>query len=494
MLIFYIHFICGAEEDAVPNPRCEEIATLRCLVTANPLVQKTVYLQGSKGTGKNYVLEQVIGGDGFSVKKTTMESLRSDIDSLGREPMEGDREEEQAVRRRILVMDSVDRIWKDFEKDPHDYSGRAVSRESEMISLLQRVVAQDNLVLVCIGRNPLPSEIMRSAFTTVLFKDYTYAQKMDIYKGLYPQVEDDEQLSEHILCHADCPGVVRNLLGNLSKIVRQPTKEARGLIGSTQMVFLVERPNGETVGGITSVDCGLRGVGLARRTYTCAPDIPNCFTIESQKACFEIPWFVAMRRFPNRSAGQKPFFTGPWETEIEGKAGTMKGPSAGLSVYISLVSALFRHSVPSDLVCSARILPSGQIDQIGGVLAKYREAFRHGSIRRMLLSPDDVEEVKRTIPPRFLEVLPVEPVSTVEEAEKAVFGEALVDSERCESFDTAVDQTIGILHRVARGLLGGEGGDGEEDRHERQEHAVMDLVRTLAPLRWGHDCDCPKHP
>jgi len=107
------------------------------------------------------------------------------------------------------------------------------------------------------------------------------------------------------------------------------------------------------------------------------------------------------------------------------------GPSAGITMATSLVSALLQLPVRRDLAMTGEITLRGRILPIGGLVEKLLAAKR-GNIRRILI-PKENERNLAEIPAKILKDLQIEPVDNVDQVlERALVlpaGEALFRNE-----------------------------------------------------------------
>jgi len=123
------------------------------------------------------------------------------------------------------------------------------------------------------------------------------------------------------------------------------------------------------------------------------------------------------------------------------------GPSAGITICTSIVSALTRIPVRCDTAMTGEITLRGKVLPIGGVKEKLLAAHRVG-IRRILL-PRDNEKDLADIPPEILSSLAITFVETMDE----VLGPAL---------ERPID--ISVLPSVAEEVATKFGPEAEQDQ------------------------------
>jgi ATP-dependent Lon protease len=99
------------------------------------------------------------------------------------------------------------------------------------------------------------------------------------------------------------------------------------------------------------------------------------------------------------------------------------GPSAGITLATSLVSALTRVAVRKDVAMTGEITLRGKVLPIGGVKEKLLAAHRAG-IRTIIL-PKDNEKDLADIPKNVLDTLNVYMVQTMDEVLKIALTESL---------------------------------------------------------------------
>ena len=89
------------------------------------------------------------------------------------------------------------------------------------------------------------------------------------------------------------------------------------------------------------------------------------------------------------------------------------GPSAGITMATSMVSALTRIPVRSDLAMTGEITLRGRVLPIGGLKEKILAAHR-GLIKKVLIPRENVKDLKE-IPEKVLSEIEVEPVEHMDE-------------------------------------------------------------------------------
>ena len=144
-----------------------------------------------------------------------------------------------------------------------------------------------------------------------------------------------------------------------------------------------------------------------------------------------VPHTVLTERFPKRAFGKMPIF------KLFADDTKRSGPSGSVSVYLALASSLFKQLIPSTILCSGELGLHGQIRPIGGELIKFREAYRAG-VTKFLLHPKNCKMITDAVDPSLLAQVELIPVLHVRDAEKAVFGKELKDSEHIDGIETAL--------------------------------------------------------
>ncbi len=95
------------------------------------------------------------------------------------------------------------------------------------------------------------------------------------------------------------------------------------------------------------------------------------------------------------------------------------GPSAGITIATSMVSALTKIPVRSDVAMTGEITLRGRVLQIGGLKEKILAAHR-GLIRKVLIPKENVKDLKE-IPEKVLSEIEIEPVEHMDDVlEKAL--------------------------------------------------------------------------
>ncbi|HDM76020.1 MAG TPA: endopeptidase La [Deltaproteobacteria bacterium] len=103
------------------------------------------------------------------------------------------------------------------------------------------------------------------------------------------------------------------------------------------------------------------------------------------------------------------------------------GPSAGITIATSMVSALTKIPVRSDLAMTGEITLRGRVLQIGGLKEKILAAHR-GLIKKVLIPKENVKDLKE-IPEKVLSEIEIEPVEHMDD----VLEKALIRKPRSES-------------------------------------------------------------
>jgi len=120
------------------------------------------------------------------------------------------------------------------------------------------------------------------------------------------------------------------------------------------------------------------------------------------------------------------------------------GPSAGIAMCTSIVSALTRIPVRADVAMTGEITLRGKVLPIGGLKEKLLAAHRAGM--RMVLIPEDNEKDLADIPRNILRKLDIRPVAEVDEVlELALTEMPKADSERTEGESSLPVETEAVL-------------------------------------------------
>jgi len=105
--------------------------------------------------------------------------------------------------------------------------------------------------------------------------------------------------------------------------------------------------------------------------------------------------------------------------------GRIDGPSAGVAVFLAILSAIQDRPVPQDLAVTGEVSIQGKVRAVGGVFEKIYGA-RQAGIKTVLVPAENEKDV-----PHDLGGIRIIPVNTVEEVVRYVFPSAGVDSLVC---------------------------------------------------------------
>jgi len=95
------------------------------------------------------------------------------------------------------------------------------------------------------------------------------------------------------------------------------------------------------------------------------------------------------------------------------------GPSAGITIYVAILSALLDRPVPSDIAMTGELTLTGRVLPVGGIKEKLLAAARR-SVHRVILPEQNADEL-RTLPRELRQSLDVRLVGHVDEVLPIVF-------------------------------------------------------------------------
>jgi len=96
------------------------------------------------------------------------------------------------------------------------------------------------------------------------------------------------------------------------------------------------------------------------------------------------------------------------------------GPSAGIALAASMISALTRRKLPRDLALTGEITLRGRVLPVGGIKAKLLAGLRAG-VKRVILPAENRKDLSE-VPASLLEQLEIQPVETMDEVLRLAFG------------------------------------------------------------------------
>ena len=101
--------------------------------------------------------------------------------------------------------------------------------------------------------------------------------------------------------------------------------------------------------------------------------------------------------------------------------GRIDGPSAGVAIFLSILSAIQGRPIPQDVAVTGEVSIQGKVRAVGGICEKIYGA-RQAGIKAILLPGENQKDV-----PPDLKGIQVIPVSTVEEIIRYVFTHAGIE-------------------------------------------------------------------
>jgi len=113
------------------------------------------------------------------------------------------------------------------------------------------------------------------------------------------------------------------------------------------------------------------------------------------------------------------FFSNDIHIHIPEGAVPKDGPSAGITMLVSLVSAILRKPIRKDIAMTGEITLRGRILPVGGIREKLLAALRNG-IKEVIIPKGNSDDLVK-IPKRSLSKLRIHKVESVEEVLKLVF-------------------------------------------------------------------------
>ena len=343
----------------------------------------------------------------------------------------------------VFMLDEVDKIGADFRGDPAAALLEVLDPEqnstfSDHYLNLPFDLSKVMFITTANLLDPIP-QALEDRMELIQLSGYTAEEKIEIAKRhLIPRLKKDHGLSDDDISFQDVALLkvitsytqeagLRNLEKKLAAICRKVTRKvAEGKNGPFRIgVAAVEKylgppqilPEPERAEGQVGVATGLAWTEFGgeimyievramagKGNLTLTGQLGDVMKESAQAA-------LAYARVYGDELGLPKDFYEETDIHIHVPAGAVpkEGPSAGVSLMASLVSALSGRPVPRDVAMTGEITLRGQIMAIGGLKEKALAALRAG-IKKVIIPKQNLKDLEE-IPPqirRKIEFIPVD--------------------------------------------------------------------------------------
>jgi ATP-dependent Lon protease len=376
----------------------------------------------------------------------------------------------QGIRRAetrdpVFMLDEVDKIGRDFRGDPSSALLEVLDPEQNSHFRDNYLDVQFDLsrvLFICTANvlDTIPPPLL-DRMEVLDLQGYTEEEKIEIaLRHLIPKQTDEHGVKSPELIEFTRPALayisrhytreagVRNLEREIATICR---KQARKIAeGSTEKLQVVEenipnflgvpryRPEAEIVdrtrqpgvaiglawtptgGDILFVEANVMKGG---KNFTMTGHVGQVMQESMQAA---LAWVRA--HAADYGIDRDFFQMNDLHVHVPAGAIPKDGPSAGVTMVTTLISALTRRPVRERLAMTGEITLSGQVLPVGGIKEKVLAAKRAG-VKKVLLPADNEPNVREDLTPEMLEGLEVQYVKTIQDVEDLALEKNAVTAE-----------------------------------------------------------------
>jgi ATP-dependent Lon protease len=390
----------------------------------------------------------------------------------------------QGIRRAetrdpIFMLDEVDKIGRDFRGDPSSALLEVLDPEQNSHFRDNYLDVQFDLsrvLFICTANvlDTIPPPLL-DRMEVLELQGYTEVEKIEIaFRHLVPkqtdehgikspeQIEFTREAMSHLIRHYTREAGVRGLEREIATLCR---KQARKIAEGSTEKLVVTPQNVETFLGIQRFRLDSEivertrqpgvAVGLAwtptggdilfveanvmkgGKNFTMTGHVGQVMQESMQAA-------MAWVRTHALNYGIDPDFFQNSDVHIHVPAGAIPkdGPSAGVTMVTTLVSALTRRPVRERLAMTGEITLSGQVLPIGGIKEKVLAAKRAG-VREVLLPADNEANVREDLTAEMLEGVELHYVKTIQELVEKALEKDPVPSGSVKPVSSLVPATVG---------------------------------------------------
>jgi ATP-dependent Lon protease len=402
---------------------------------------------------------------------------RTYIGALPGQVIQGIRRAE--TRDPIFMLDEVDKIGRDFRGDPSSALLEVLDPEQNSHFRDNYLDVQFDLsrvLFICTANvlDTIPPPLL-DRMEVLELQGYTEVEKIEIaFRHLVPkqteehgikspeQIEFTREGMAHLIRHYTREAGVRNLEREVATLCR---KQARKIADGSTEKLVVTPQTVETFLGVQRFRLDSEivertrqpgvAVGLAwtptggdvlfveasvmkgGKNFTMTGHVGQVMQESMQAA-------MAWVRTHALNYGIDPDFFQNSDVHIHVPAGAIPkdGPSAGVTMATTLVSALTRRPVRERLAMTGEITLSGQVLPIGGIKEKVLAAKRAG-VREVLLPADNEPNVREDLTAEMLEGVELHYVKTIQELLERALEKDPVATETVKPVPSMVPATVG---------------------------------------------------
>jgi ATP-dependent Lon protease len=368
----------------------------------------------------------------------------------------------QSIRRAgsnnpVFMLDEVDKIGKDFRGDPSSALLEVLDPEQNFSfsdNYLDLPMDLRNVMFITTANllDPIPGPL-RDRMEVIQLSSYTLREKVEIgRRHIWPK-----QLTEHGLTRKQCKiekralgflidsytreAGVRNMEREIASVIRKVTRKvAEGEKGPFRIdkkavaEFLgnpkfkpmsqLRRSRVGSAQGLawTSVGGEMLVVECSRMTGKGALTLTGHLGEVMQESARAALTYV--RSHSSRLGIQDlDFSTMDLHIHVPAGAVPKDGPSAGVTILVSMVSLLTDRPVPRELAMTGEITLHGDVLPVGGLKEKILAAHRYGL--KQILLPEDNRDALSDVPEEVVKTLNFLFFSDIGKVLEVVFGEPL---------------------------------------------------------------------
>lgn len=201
---------------------------------------------------------------------------------------------------------------------------------------------------------------------------------------------------------------VEILPDGLFKYLGAPTRNAQGRAGDPRVGRVCGLAYNSMGGRVLPVECAL--IPLAGGDRSEPRVIPTGEMGRSMEESVRVAHSLAMSRFAQD--GTERLLAS--NVHIHFGSGGKDGPSAGLAIALSIISAAKRLAIPQDIGVTGEITLGGDVVAVGGLEEKIAGAYRDGM--RWVMAPERCRRDVEAVRPSIRNLLPVRFVRTLDDA------------------------------------------------------------------------------